>query len=315
MSRLILRLKTANSTITITDRIASFVLEKEAYTPYSQLSVTLYGTFQLAELGSVYRAQFFVDDTELHNGTIETLETVRKNGTSYLRLSSRGLTAMLLQNQLEPGLHPQMSLDKLMTQFYTFPAEITWEKDADTSNYLYVKENTSMWDGVANLTYKLYERYPFVCGANEVRMHLPTTYRTFYTQDTSLLSMGITVNQSRIYSDFYMADADGTYGAFHETDAKATARGIVRTKQLALDRQYLYDPQQALAFRRKFAERGLNGVFVEMNGALVVSLGDRLSDGTLLDQAPINRIRMVGDRRGVRTRLEAYQDAFYPTVS
>lgn len=104
---------------------------------------------------------------------------MQENGTSYVRFSSRGLTALLLQNQLEPGLHTAMSLDKLMQDFVTFPKEITWESDTDTSNYLFVKESTSMWDGVANLTYKLCGRYPFVYHANEIRMHLPETYRNF----------------------------------------------------------------------------------------------------------------------------------------
>ena len=73
-----------------------------------------------------------------------------------------------------------------------------------------------MWDGVANLTYKLCGRYPFVYHANEIRMHLPETYRNFYVGADTLLGMGMTADQSRIYSRFSMADADGTYGKFQE---------------------------------------------------------------------------------------------------
>ena len=288
------------------------VLDKEAYTPYSQLTATVYGNFSIQQFAGIYRVQLLLDGTELHFGTVEKFRLVQENGTSYVRFSSRGLTALLLQNQLEPGLHTAMSLDKLMQDFVTFPKEITWESDTDTSNYLFVKESTSMWDGVANLTYKLCGRYPFVYHANEIRMHLPETYRNFYVGADTLLGMGMTADQSRIYSRFSMADADGTYGKFQENDPNAAALELVRTKQLPLDRQYLYDPQQALVFRRKFAGRGLVSYYFDRIGAVAADLGDRITCSGIIENAPITHIRMTGNQNGVRTRLEAYQDEFYP---
>ena len=157
-------LKTPNNRIILSDRIASFVLEKEAYTPYSQLRIVVYGALEPELYAQVYRVQLLLDETELHLGTVEQCQTTRQQGIVYIQIVSRGLTAMLLQNQLTPGLHSGMSLDRLMTGFYSFPQEITWERSTDASNYLYVKENTSMWDGLANLSYKLYERYPLSGG-------------------------------------------------------------------------------------------------------------------------------------------------------
>ena len=292
--------------------IAAFTLDKEAYTPYSQLTATVYGNFSIQQFAGIYRVQLLLDGMELHFGTVEKFRLVQENGTSYVRFSSRGLTALLLQNQLEPGLHTAMSLDKLMQDFVTFPKEITWESDTDTSNYLFVKEGTSMWDGVANLTYKLCGWYPFVYHANEIRMHLPETYRNFYVGADTLLDMGMTADQSRIYSRFSMADADGTYGKFQENDPNAAALELVRTKQLPLDRQYLYDPQQALVFRRKFAGRGLVSYYFDRIGAVAADLGDRITCSGIIENAPITHIRMTGNQNGVRTRLEAYQDEFYP---
>ena len=169
-----------------------------------------------------------------------------------------------------------------------------------------------MWDGVANLTYKLCGRYPFVYHANEIRMHLPETYRNFYVGADTLLGMGMTADQSRIYSRFSMADADGTYGKFQENDPNAAALELVRTKQLPLDRQYLYDPQQALVFRQKFAGRGLVSYYFDRIGAVAADLGDRITCSGIIENAPITHIRMTGNQNGVRTRLEAYQDEFYP---
>ena len=114
--------------------IAAFTLDKEAYTPYSQLTATVYGNFSIQQFAGIYRVQLLLDGTELHFGTVERFRLVQETGTSYVRFSSRGLTALLLQNHLEPGLHTAMSLDKLMQDFVTYPKEITWESDTDTSN-------------------------------------------------------------------------------------------------------------------------------------------------------------------------------------
>lgn len=206
-----------NSKTQISSGIASFTLDKEMYTPYSQLTAAAYGSFSLTQFADVSRVQLLVNGTEMHFGTVEQCRLTLEKGIARVQISSRGLTAMLLQNQLEPGLHTAMSLDRLMQEFVSFPKEITWESSTDISNYLFVKENTSLWDGAANLTYKLCQRYPFVYHANEVRMHLPESYRTFHMQPGTLLGMGMVTDQSRIYSSFSMADTDGTYGKFQET--------------------------------------------------------------------------------------------------
>ncbi|MCD8219613.1 MAG: hypothetical protein LUC50_04505 [Ruminococcus sp.] len=256
------------------------------------------------------------DDTQLHLGTVENLEVVHEKGVYRLHLVSRSLTAMLLQNQLEPGLHATVSLDKLMTEFYTLPEEITWEASEDTSNYLYVKSNSSMWDGVVSLTYKIYASYPFVRGANEICMNPPDTYQTFTASDAAeLLKVGTVTDQSLLCSDYYMADADGTYGAFHESDTEVSSHGLVRTKQLALDLQYIYNPQQALTFRRKFADRRLIRYYVEILGASTLSLGDRITYGSILNGALITRVCITGNGNGIRTRLEAYEDPFHPSTT
>ncbi|MFR3812370.1 MAG: hypothetical protein ACLTXT_08025 [Ruminococcus callidus] len=197
-----------------------------------------------------------------------------------------------------------------MQEFVSFPKEITWESSTDTSNYLFVKENTSLWDGAANLTYKLCQRYPFVYHANEVRMHLPESYRTFHMQPGSLLGMGMVTDQSRIYSSFSMADTDGTYGKFQENDTLAEERGLVRSRKLSLDRQYLYDPQQALVFRGNLPA-GIVLLF-RPHRSSGADLGDRITCSGIIENAPITHIRMTGNQNGVRTRLEAYQDEFYP---
>lgn len=68
--------------------IAAFTLDKEAYTPYSQLTATVYGNFSIQQFAGIYRVQLLLDGTELHFGTVERFRLVQENGTSYVRFSS-----------------------------------------------------------------------------------------------------------------------------------------------------------------------------------------------------------------------------------
>ena len=77
------------------------------------------------------------------------------------RIESRGFTSLLCQNQIEPGLKTNISFNSLMDVYYTLPY-VTHEDNSDTGNYIYVKDNSNMWDGVVNLSYKLYGNYPFI---------------------------------------------------------------------------------------------------------------------------------------------------------
>lgn len=300
-----------NVTVTLTD-LAAFTLEKEMYTPYSALTLTAWTAVTMEDCAAIYCVTFAYDDTVLHQGTVQQLTVQRCHGVQKVTVTSRGYTALLLQNQLEPGLHSGISLDDLMTSFYTFPDAITWEANDDTSNYIYVKSSASLWDGVVGLCFKLYGNYPFVRDANTVRLTLPESYTTYTPpDDDALLKRGMVHDQSLLYSDYYMADAEGTYGAFHENEPEATARQLVRTKQLSLDQQYLYDPQEALVFRRKFADRRLKRLFLEVPSFAQVTLGDHMVYSDDLPDLVITRIVLTGDTAGIRTRLESYQDGFY----
>ena len=312
MSDFALKLDTPNVIHVYQNRIASFSLKQEIYTPYTQLSIVGYASISLDTLKDVFRVRMELNGQEVHCGTVEQLRMTRENGAVRFHVVSRGMTAMLLQNQLAPKLYTGMSLDRLMTEFHTLPSQITWERSTDTSNYLFVKEGCSMWDGITNLTYKLHQRYPFIRGANEVRMNLPTQYTSFHFSESTVVGVGIGLDHSRMIRDFYMADTDGSYDNFHETDSKAQSLGIVRSRYLPLDRQYLYDPQQALTFRRKFAARGRQYFFVNANGILSASLGDRISYENDISNAVITGVQITGGKNGIRTHLKAYEDEFYP---
>ena len=83
--------------------IAAFTLDKEAYTPYSQLTATVYGNFSIQQFAGIYRVQLLLDGMELHFGTVEKFRLVQENGTSYVRFSSRGLKTAPPMGGFPPG--------------------------------------------------------------------------------------------------------------------------------------------------------------------------------------------------------------------
>lgn len=291
--------------------LTAFSLDKEIYTPYSQLTARGYMDLSASDCLGTCGVVFLDGDTLLHSGTVETFSYSKEDGVLGFVVRSRGYTAMLLQNQLTPGVHYDMSLDKLMTEVQ-LPAAITWEHSDDTSNYLFVKENAGIWDGVVHLSYKLSKTYPFVRGANEIRMTIPADRAIFSLEDMGeLLCCGVTNEQSLLYSDYYMEDADGTDEAFHLHVPEAAERGLFRTKQLPFDEQYLYDPTQALEFRRLYAARRMTRSFAEISGSTTAQLGDAATFPGESAPKTIARILLSMEQSGIKTRLEGYADGFF----
>lgn len=229
--------------------LTALTLDKEIYTPYSQLRARGYMDIDPAACLGASRVDLLDGETLLHSGAVETFSCYRENGVATFEARSRGYTALLLQNQLKPGVLENMSLNKLMTNYYTFPDAITWEQSEETTNYLYAKENTGMWDGVVHLAYKLKGTYPFVRASNEIRLTIPDDAQTFDIAGMQdLLTRGVTNEQSLLYSDYYMEDAAGNGEAFSLHVPEVASLGILRTRWLALDEQYFYDPRRRWNF-------------------------------------------------------------------
>lgn len=248
----------------------------------------------------------------MHSGAVETFSCYRENGVATFEARSRGYTALLLQNQLKPGVLENMSLNKLMTNYYTFPDAITWEQSEETTNYLYAKENTGMWDGVVHLAYKLKGTYPFVRASNEIRLTIPDDAQTFDIAGMQdLLTRGVTNEQSLLYSDYYMEDAAGNGEAFSLHVPEVASLGILRTRWLALDEQYFYDPPQALEFRSLYAARHMVRSFAEFSGSTTAQLGDSAIFPGEDTPKTIGRVRLQLDETGLITRIEGYADGFF----
>ncbi|MCM1132153.1 MAG: hypothetical protein NC340_01645 [Ruminococcus flavefaciens] len=288
----------------------SFKFIKEAYIPYTQLSAVFSTeTTSFTPFGSPSEYSeviFYVDSYPVHHGIIDSFRITTENGITKGTVKSRGFTSLLLDNQLEPGLYANISVDKLMNNYYTLP-KVTHEKGTD-ENYIFVKNGTSMWDALVSLSYKLYGTYPHIQGQNKVMLTV-TPGKNFVFDTENLLNYGSEMNTVRLVSDFHMADLDDTYSKYSYNNTEAESKNIVRHRYFDLDRRFLYNPEQALLFRNAVSMRGWRRKFCTYSGYKREDLFDTVSFGDV-QNGLIKSIAITGDRNGIQTELGVYDDKF-----
>lgn len=289
--------------------LLTFQLKKNVYLPYTSFSVQL-NTDSLSQFGTINRVVVQLGQRIYHEGSLEEMTVQNTANGTVLSLQSYGFTKLLLQNELEPGLYPNISLDHLFSHYDSFPSTITWESNHDASNYIYIKENMTIWNGIVTLCYKLTQRYPYIRGSNQVCIHLPDSPRTLRVLPEQTLSYGTKRQYRKLISHFHMQDVDGSYNKYVLANNQALAVYQVRHKYITLDRSYLYDPQQALVFRSKQSQNGWFSRSVTMSGMLSFDLNDILTVQGQFEQATISEILWQGTEKGITTTLSSYFDAF-----
>lgn len=119
------------------EKILSFSFKKDAYTPYTTLTVRAAADSESFLTAS--EIKFYIKGILVHHGLIDMLTAEISGGSKILTLISRGFTSLLCQNQIEPGLKTGVSVNNLMDSFYTLPY-VTHEDNSDQSSYIYVKK-------------------------------------------------------------------------------------------------------------------------------------------------------------------------------
>ena len=76
---------------------------------------------------------------------------------------------------------------------------------------------------------------------------------------------------------FDMPDIEGNYGTYTLEDSAVTANKIIRHKYIDFDREFLYDPQQALIFRNKISGKAKLCYYIEYSGYNGEDLTDTVS--------------------------------------
>lgn len=304
-------LKTTDGDFLTFSKVVQFSFRKDKYTPYTEITMTIADTENIMDHGSViYEAAVFINRASVHLGIVDTFDFRRENGISLLTLRSRGYTSLLMNNQMTPGLHSQMSLEKLMTEYYDFPAAVKWEEDNTVCNYIYVKEHRSMWDSVVNLGYKLYGTYPYIKGTNKIMLRPAENCISKAFMENETVKIGSKVNTTGIISHLHMQDIEGNYGAYNLHNSDADELMIVRHKQIPFDRQYLDDPTRSMELTFSLASGGWKSRYIAVKGYPLLDLNDRISCGDFMSNERICGVSITGDRNGIISTYYVYDDDF-----
>lgn len=290
--------------------LLSFSFTKDAYLPYTTLSAQIYAGSENEDYLSISEVSLYIDDKQVHHGLIDSLEFTELNRRKIVTLSSRGFTSLLCQNQIAPGMITNISINKLMDSYYTLPY-VTHEDNSDQSNYIFVKNTSSMWDGIVSLAYKLSGTYPYISGTNCVRITKVAQPSSFSYNNNNLLDTGLSHNYKRMISNFHMADIAGDFGTYELQDSAVVSRKIVRHKFFELDKEFLYNPNEALVFRDKIAKRAMLRRFCRYCGYSGEDLSDVVSFNNVVAKR-ISRIEVNGNSHGIFTELSVYYDGFSP---
>lgn len=240
----------------------------------------------------------------LHGGVTDDLKISRRGGVTQITLTSRGFSSMLTQDQLEPGIIEDVTLETLVNGYYKIPG-VTCEEDTRKS-YIYVKKGSSVWDGIVGISYKLYGNYPYIRGDNRVMITPPGDPVSFTYDSKEMLETGSEYTTRKFISDLHMADIDGTFGNFELSSDHVKSLGIVRHSFFDLDRQFLYDPESALGYRMAYALRAGDSRFVKYSGFLGEDIGDLAFFDDETDGSAIGSVSVTFGGGGLFTKISVY---------
>lgn len=282
------------------DYIMSFVFEKDAYTPYTRLSAEFMNRSN-ALPSDCYGVKLRLGAKTVHFGIADVYHSTRSSGCYRGSVSSRGYTSMLMENQIQPGLYTGITIDSLFSTFC--PMQNIEHESNDATSYIFVKPGSSMWDSIANLSFKLFSRYPYIKGANTVTMSLPQSPKSLDLSFSKIFEYGSVTDTRKLASDFHMEDISGNYGTFDLSEPEAVNRSIVRHRYFELDRRFLSHPIMACEYRNMHAKFGLRRRTLTYSEYKGEDLFDRVTGGGITDK-PILGIKVTGNKKGIITRLE-----------
>ncbi len=284
-------------------RCLRFVLLRERY----QAFATLHAQFLVEDASQVpSEAAFSLDGQLLYHGSVEQSECIRASNRYVLKINSRSFSAALTRNQLVPGLHYSVTLQSLM-EIYALP-HITYDTTMPEITYIYVRENTAMWDSIMAYNYKLNGGYPYIRVPNLLCMMPQTRTDAILLPNNAICTETVGGECREMLSRIDMANAAGDYGSFTRSNPEAVSRNLVRVRQIRMDQQYVHNPDDALRWRIDLSNRRLKSCAVSYTGYCGEDIEDLVQVGD--QRLRVSKIRVSGDRNGIRTEDTFYFDPF-----
>ncbi|MGN0605670.1 MAG: hypothetical protein ACI4JM_04020 [Oscillospiraceae bacterium] len=281
---------------TYTD-ILSLTIKKERFTPYSYAAAFFISSDEHIQYKDI---SISVNGFTAHYGLIDSVHCRKNSHNTITSVISKSFTSLLLQNQLVPGMMYDISLNSLMDSFITIP-HISHEDNSDIQNYIFIKENSSLWEAVANISYKISGIYPYIRQNNMVCISDNPSSVQFPINSDKILESGFKLDYSKIVSDYHMQDIEGNYDVYQLNIQQAYDLDIIRHRQIPLDRQYLNNPSQSMQNKLEFSMRGYSSHYYEYIGYSGEDIYDLSAYGEKIDAVTIK-----GGSDGIRTTITTY---------
>lgn len=277
--------------------ILSVKIQKEYFTPYTSADISFLCTDSPSQYKDICVS---INGHIVHFGLIDTLDYCIKSDSCIVKVSSKSFSSLLIQNQPVPGMMYNVSLNSLMDSFIDIP-HITYENNDTVQNYIFLKDNADLWDAVVNISYKLYGIYPYIRNSNEIRISETEKPVEYSLASEHIISNGMCLDYTKIISNYHMQDIQDNYDIYSLDNPEAVARNIVRHKQIALDKQYLNDPERSMRNKLEYSMRGHHAEYFEYFGFNGEDIHDTF-DGKYID-----RIIISGSSSGIKTKIFNYK--------
>ncbi|MCQ2417167.1 MAG: hypothetical protein MJ071_05070 [Oscillospiraceae bacterium] len=285
------------------EKCIRFHLIRERYQPFSTLYIQLAAEDVSFQPCSAF---FYLEQQELMHGTVQKYSFLKRKNQYILQAQIRSFSCCLSRNQLVPGLYPNTTLSDLLNA-YRLP-HLTYE-DVPAISYIYVREHAGIWDSVVAYNYKLNHGYPFIRNSNHLCMLPRTDSVAINLPAHHIIQESSGGDTSGLVSRIEMANLAGEYGSFAADNPEAAAREIVSVRQIQMDRQFLYHPEDALQFRIALSNRRLRSKTVVYQGYCGEDLEDLIQvNGEISGR--VSRIAVSGNEKGIFTEDTFYFDSF-----
>ncbi|MGN0633577.1 MAG: hypothetical protein ACI4JW_06870 [Oscillospiraceae bacterium] len=298
-----------NNGIVTLERAVSFRFVKERYTPYSQLSGVFIGEVEPQEIKQV---TFYLNGKVVHSGMADSVICEKSGGKRLVRIKSYGFSMLLGQNQAEPGIIGSPDLKAVITKCLPIYG-VSYQTQTAAVNYVYINEKSSIWDAACVYAMKAYQNMPFIYGTNGIRCTRSGEKLFEYVGDT-ILSVRKGISLTGVVSHAYTQDINGDW-VYSSENGFAVDRHITNQKYLARDKEWAYDMNKQLDYKIYNSEKGCVFSSFTYAGFKNEDLLDHASivcGDFSLDDAEIDRVEVVGTKKGVYTTLSFYNDRFCP---
>ncbi len=288
----------------------SFRFAKERYTPYTTLSGEWYCPENM-NMSEIMTLIFYADGAIIHNGFPASAQILKKDGRTALRITSYGYSMALTSNQCPDGLIENVNLTELISKAgFTLP-NVTYQQNTPSVNYVNYYNGTSLWDGIVSYSLRAATAFPYLRGANEIRVSPPEDQKEILTESSELISRSSETDYSKIISRISMKPIDGEGEGYSYANSLAARKNIVRCKEIPFDREWIMDPLEGLKSRVDYSMRGFLANGYTLYGYQSADILDRISVTDLRADSEISAITVSGTAaKGVQTEIWCYFDGY-----